>query len=70
MFYLELQKVHTYHTRNHYMKGQNQRFTITWYMSQFIFFANFKLHDLLRKYVWTTTARIKQIVISIRSCLN
>jgi hypothetical protein len=40
MFFLELQQLHTYHTRNHYMKGQNQRFTITWYMSQFIFFTN------------------------------
>jgi hypothetical protein len=36
MFFPELQQLHTYHTRNHYMKGQNQRFTITWYMSQFI----------------------------------
>jgi hypothetical protein len=24
MFYLELQQVHTYHTRNHYIKGQSE----------------------------------------------
>jgi hypothetical protein len=44
MFYLELQQVHTYHTRNHYMKGQNQRFTITWYMSvNFVTNSNFTI---------------------------
>jgi hypothetical protein len=33
------------------------------------FFYKFKLHDLLRKSVWTMTARTKQIIIYIPICL-
>jgi hypothetical protein len=47
MFYLELQQVQTYHTRNHYKKGQNQRFTITLYMSHFVF-----LQIQTSRFVW------------------
>jgi hypothetical protein len=29
MCYLEIQQVHEYHTLNRYIKGQNQRLTLT-----------------------------------------
>jgi hypothetical protein len=69
MFYLELQQVHTYHTRNHYIKGQSEAHSHMIYVTVHFFFYKFKLHDLLRESVWTTTSRIKQIIMYIPICL-